>query len=121
MREAPSLMLIRSLFAAGCEVVAYDPVASTEAMRVLSLEHGEGKCAELITIAASADQATEDVDALVLVTEWKEFRAPDWTRLSEKLRSRVVFDGRNIYDPEAVAAAGLSYEGIGRMSRGAGQ
>ncbi len=121
MREAPSLMLIRSLFAAGCQVVAYDPVASTEAMRVLTLEHGDSKCSELIRIASSADEATEDADALVLVTEWKEFRAPDWTRLSEKLRHRVVFDGRNIYDPEAVATAGLSYEGIGRMIRGVSQ
>jgi UDPglucose 6-dehydrogenase len=121
MREAPSLMLIRSLFAAGCKVVAYDPVASKEAMRVLVGEHGESKCAELLKIVDSADKATEDADALVLVTEWKEFRAPDWSRLAEKLRSRAVFDGRNIYDPEAVAAAGLSYEGIGRMSRGVGQ
>jgi UDPglucose 6-dehydrogenase len=121
MREAPSLMLIRSLFAAGCKVVAYDPVASQEAMRVLVNEHGESKCAELLQIVDSADQAIQDADALVLVTEWKEFRAPDWARLAEKLRSRAVFDGRNIYDPEAVAAAGLSYEGIGRISRGVGQ
>jgi UDPglucose 6-dehydrogenase len=121
MREAPSLMLIRSLMAAGCKVTAYDPVASTEAMRVLTLEHGAATCAELIGIAGSADEALEDADALVLVTEWKEFRAPDWTHLAGKLRSRVVFDGRNIYDPEAVAAAGLTYEGIGRLSRGATQ
>jgi UDPglucose 6-dehydrogenase len=121
MREAPSLMLIRSLFAAGCKVIAYDPVASKEALRVLAGEHGESKCAELLQLVDSADQAIQDADALVLITEWKEFRAPDWSRLAEKLRSRVVFDGRNIYDPEAVAAAGLSYEGIGRMSRGVAQ
>ncbi len=76
MREAASLTLIRSLVAAGAQIVAYDPVVSTEAMRVLTLEHGADKGAELITIAASADEATEGVDALVLVTEWKELARP---------------------------------------------
>lgn len=114
MREAPSLILIRALFAAGCRVVAYDPVASTEALRVLSAEHGEATCAELLTIADSADAAVQGADVLVLVTEWKEFRSPDWQFLANTLARRAVFDGRNIYDPQTVAAAGLAYEGIGR-------
>ena len=114
MREAPSLVLIRALFEAGCKVAAYDPVASKEAQRVLLAEHGERVCGELFQLANSADDAARGADALVLVTEWKEFRAPDWRFLAENLAARAVFDGRNIYDPQTVVAAGLSYEGIGR-------
>jgi UDPglucose 6-dehydrogenase len=114
MREAPSLILIRHLFAAGCKVVAYDPVASREALRVLAAEHGEATCGELLRIADSAEQAAADAHVLVLVTEWKEFRAPDLAWLAGTLKDKTVFDGRNIYDPEAFAAAGLGYEGIGR-------
>jgi UDPglucose 6-dehydrogenase len=115
MREAPSLVLIRALFAAGASVVAYDPVASAEAHRVLIAEHGSAKCAELFTIAISANDAVRGADVLVLVTEWKEFRSPDWKFLAQTLTRRAVFDGRNIYDPHTVAAAGLTYEGIGRV------
>jgi UDPglucose 6-dehydrogenase len=118
MRESPSLVLIRALFEAGCRVAAYDPVASDEARRVLTEEHGERTCAELLQLLPSAEEAVQDADVLVLVTEWKEFRAPDWGLLAQTLRHRAVFDGRNIYEPEAVAAAGLSYEGIGRASKG---
>lgn len=116
MREAPSRILIRALFAAGANVVAYDPVASTEAKRVLLAEHGEDVCKARLRIADSAKAAVEGADVLVLVTEWKEFRAPDLPFLAEKLASKAVFDGRNIYNPEAFAAAGLVYEGIGRRS-----
>lgn len=115
MREAPSLILIRSLFAAGCRVVAYDPVAGAEGLRVLKAEHGEATCAELLTIADSAEDAARGADVLVLVTEWKEFRSPDWQFLAQSLARRAVFDGRNIYDPKVVADAGLVYEGIGRV------
>ena len=121
MREAPSLVLIRALFAAGARVVAYDPVASKEALRVLNAEHGEGKCAELLTIASSAEEAVRGADVLVLVTEWKEFRSPDFTSLARTLTQRAVFDGRNIYDPHTVAAAGLAYEGIGRAVKAEAQ
>ncbi|HEX9171791.1 MAG TPA: UDP-glucose/GDP-mannose dehydrogenase family protein [Telluria sp.] len=117
MREAPSLVLIRALFKDGCRVAAYDPVASDEARRVLTAEHGENTCAELLRLVPSADAAVQDADVLALVTEWKEFRAPDWKRLTQVLRLRAVFDGRNIYEPAAVAAAGLSYEGIGRAAK----
>ena len=117
MREAPSLVLIRALFAAGAKVRAYDPVASHEAQRILLAEHGEARCAELLTVTATAKEAATGADALVLVTEWKEFRAPDFSSLAQTLRSKAVFDGRNIYDPETVATAGLRYEGIGRTSK----
>ncbi|WP_036171597.1 UDP-glucose/GDP-mannose dehydrogenase family protein [Massilia sp. 9096] len=117
MREAPSRILIRALFEAGARVVAYDPVASTEARRVLLAEHGEDLCRDQLRIVESAKQAVDGADVLVLVTEWKEFRAPDLLFLAENLKMKAVFDGRNIYDPEAFAAAGLSYEGIGRRSK----
>jgi UDPglucose 6-dehydrogenase len=116
MREAPSRILIKALFDAGAKVVAYDPVASAEAQRVLLAEHGEARCNSQLRIVESAKQAVEGADVLVLVTEWKEFRAPDLPFLADKLASKAVFDGRNIYDPEAFAAAGLTYEGIGRRS-----
>ena len=117
MRESPSLVLIDALFAAGAKVRAYDPVASTEALRVLHAQQGEARCTELLHIAGSAQDATDGADVLVLVTEWKEFHSPDFTHLARVLRDKAVFDGRNIYDPESVAAAGLSYEGIGRVSK----
>jgi len=116
MREAPSRILIKALFDAGAKVVAYDPVASAEAQRVLFAEHGEDLCNAQLRIVESAKQAVEGADVLVLVTEWKEFRAPDLSFLADKLACKAVFDGRNIYDPEAFAAAGLTYEGIGRRS-----
>jgi UDPglucose 6-dehydrogenase len=116
MREAPSRILVKSLFDAGANVVAYDPVASTEAKRVLVAEHGEELCNARLRIVESAKQAVEGADVLVLVTEWKEFRAPDLPFLAENLKLKAVFDGRNIYDPDAFGAAGLVYEGIGRRS-----
>jgi UDPglucose 6-dehydrogenase len=116
MREAPSRILIAALVKAGAKVVAYDPVASTEALRVLVADHGEATCKAQLRIADSARQAVEGADVLVLVTEWKEFRAPDLPYLAEQLKLKAVFDGRNIYDPEAFAQAGLVYEGIGRRS-----
>lgn len=121
MREAPSLVLIRALFAAGARVKAYDPVASKEAQRVLNAEHGEAKCAELLSLTKSAEEAVQGADVLVLVTEWKEFRSPDWKSLATTLAARAVFDGRNIYDPHTVAAAGLAYEGIGRAVQAGAQ
>ncbi|MGI4718213.1 MAG: UDP-glucose dehydrogenase family protein [Janthinobacterium lividum] len=114
MREAPSLVLIRKLFAAGAKVVAYDPVASEEAARVLLAEHGPQRCEELLRIATSANEAVKGADALALVTEWKEFRSPDFRYLAEQLTAKAVFDGRNIYSPANVVSYGLYYEGIGR-------
>jgi UDPglucose 6-dehydrogenase len=73
----------------------------------------------MVRIVTSATEAAQGADALVLVTEWKEFRSPDFGALAQTLRARVVFDGRNIYSPELVAAAGLHYEGIGRRASGA--
>jgi UDPglucose 6-dehydrogenase len=119
MREAPSLVLIRALFAAGAKVVAYDPVAHEEAGSMLLAEHGAARCAEQLRIVTSATEAVQGADVLVLMTEWKEFRSPDFKALAAALREKALFDGRNIYPPELVAAAGLHYEGIGRSVRAA--
>ncbi|MDB5814800.1 MAG: UDP-glucose 6-dehydrogenase [Rhodocyclales bacterium] len=107
MREAPSRVIIEELFKRGATVTAYDPVAMHEAQRVF----GEDKR------LAYADQpmaALEGADALVIVTEWKEFRSPDFNTIKAKLKSPVIIDGRNIFSPELPRAAGLEYYGIGR-------
>jgi UDPglucose 6-dehydrogenase len=107
MREAPSLVLIDELMRRGARINAYDPVAAAEAARILGPR-------ERLRFAASAMSALEGADALVLVTEWKEFRSPDLDRIRRTLRQPVVFDGRNILDPIRARVAGLDYTGIGR-------
>ena len=107
MREAPSLNVARGLLDRGAEVVAYDPVAMDEARRVLGEVAG-------LSYAKTPLEAVAGSDALIVVTEWQEFRSPDFATLKRKLRTPLVFDGRNIYDPEQVRAAGLEYFGIGR-------
>lgn len=116
MREAPSLVLIQQLLQAGCRVRAYDPVARDEAARILQTTAVESLGSGQLALVASSAEAIEDADALVLVTEWKEFRAPDFSFLASTLRGKAIFDGRNQYDPEIVRAAGLRYYGIGRRN-----
>jgi len=105
MREAPSRVVISELVSRGASVCAYDPVAMTEAKRVI---------AESITYADGPMQALAGVDALVIVTEWKEFRSPDFEEMANLLKTKRIFDGRNMYEPSIVKRAGLIYEGIGR-------
>jgi UDPglucose 6-dehydrogenase len=107
MREAPSKVLITELLARGASIHAYDPAAMPEARRVFA-ERREIKYAD------SAMQALEGADALIVITEWKEFRSPDFSEIKAALRQFVVFDGRNIYSTETVKAAGLEYYPIGR-------
>jgi len=107
LREAPSLSLIRELVAAGARVRAYDPEATEGARR----EFGNDASIELV---GSARAACEGADALVLMTEWLEFRSPDFRWLAATLRDRALFDGRNLYDPAFVMESGLHYFGIGR-------
>jgi UDPglucose 6-dehydrogenase len=107
MREAPSRAIIGGLVQRGARVVAYDPVAIDEAKRVF------GSLAAL-TYAASPLDAATDADALVVVTEWQEFRSPDFGELKRLLRQPLLFDGRNLFDPAQVRGAGLEYFGIGR-------
>jgi len=105
MREAPSLVIIDLLLKAGAHVVAYDPIAMKEADRVL-----QGK----ITLANDQYEACIDADALVVVTEWPEFRMPNFKVLEKLLNEKVIFDGRNIYDIQELSEFGFDYYSIGR-------
>ncbi len=107
MRDAPSRTLLADLFAAGATACAYDPVAMPEARRLFA---GETR----LSYATSPNEALEGADALIIVTEWKEFRSPDFEAIKATLKSPVVIDGRNLYDPKLVRAFGLEYEPIGR-------
>ncbi|MGA9422791.1 MAG: UDP-glucose/GDP-mannose dehydrogenase family protein [Rhodanobacteraceae bacterium] len=107
MRAAPSRTLLEQLWSAGASVRAYDPEARVEARRLYS------ERADLL-LCDQPYVALEGADALVIVTEWKEFRSPDFGRIKELLGEPVVFDGRNIYEPATVESAGLAYYGIGR-------
>jgi UDPglucose 6-dehydrogenase len=109
MREASSLVLAGRLQGEGAEVVAYDPVAEEEARKLM---HG-------VEFAASGVDCVRDADAVVLVTEWDEFRGLDWGEVASAMRGTLVIDGRNALDPAAVRAAGLTYDGVGRQTDGA--
>ena len=105
MREAPSLVTISKLLEAGARVVAYDPVAMKEGRRILG---------DKIEFAKDEYDACIDSDALVLVTEWPEFRLPNFRVLQKLLKNNLIFDGRNIYDPEELGEMGFTYYAIGR-------
>ncbi|RMG55123.1 MAG: UDP-glucose/GDP-mannose dehydrogenase family protein [Gammaproteobacteria bacterium] len=107
MREAPSRVLMEQLWQAGARVRAYDPVAMDECRRI----YGERDDLELVD---SAEAALEGADALAIVTEWQEFRSPDLDMMRTRLSSPVIFDGRNLYDPERMAREGFRYHAIGR-------
>jgi UDPglucose 6-dehydrogenase len=107
-REAPSLVLIRDMVDSGARVRAYDPQANHTAAK--ALEELKGR----IEYCDSAPKACEGADALVVVTEWLEFRSPDFGWLARTLRSGVLVDGRNLYEPRLARAAGLQYYGVGR-------
>ncbi|MBF5013270.1 UDP-glucose dehydrogenase family protein [Burkholderia pseudomultivorans] len=115
MREAPSRRLIAALLARGATVRAYDPVAIDEARRVFALDLAEDADAlARLQFVDTQDAAVTGADALVIVTEWKEFRSPDFTRLKAELKAPVIFDGRNLYEPDAMAELGIDYYAIGR-------
>lgn len=107
MREAPSLEVIADLTARGARVLAYDPVAMPHASQILDSNPG-------VALVSDMYQALKGADALLIVTEWKVFRAPDMTRVKALLKTPVVFDGRNLYEPLDMAEAGFEYQGIGR-------
>ena len=107
MRQASSRRLLQQLWEAGARVRAYDPEATAEARRVF------GERADLV-LCGSAQEALEGADALVVVTEWKQFRSPDFANLRASLADGVVFDGRNLYQPAEAEEAGIAYYGIGR-------
>jgi UDPglucose 6-dehydrogenase len=107
IREAPALVLVNMLLAAGANCQVHDPEAMPNVKRLLG---------DQITYAAGPLQALEGADALVIVTEWSEFRSPDFALLAQKLKDKVIFDGRNLYEPKSVASAGLTYHSIGRVT-----
>jgi UDPglucose 6-dehydrogenase len=105
MRDAPSLMIIENLIAQGSKIKAYDPVAMNEAKRRLGNK---------IELVKDQYEALIDADALVLITEWAEFRLPNFKILAKLMKEKIVFDGRNIYDPAEMKELGFTYYGIGR-------
>jgi len=108
MREAPSLVLVADLLDHGAKVTAYDPVAMDEARKIFKSE-------PRVRFADSPMAALEGADALAIITEWKEFRSPNFQRVKEALRSPAIFDGRNLYEPAEVRQYGLEYYPIGRL------
>jgi UDPglucose 6-dehydrogenase len=110
MREAASRVLMEALWAEGAKVRAYDPVAMNECRRIY------GERADLV-LCQNSREAFEGADALAIVTEWREFRSPDFDAIKRALRSPAIFDGRNLYNPEFMARAGFSYYAIGRGKR----
>jgi UDPglucose 6-dehydrogenase len=109
MREAPSLKVIDALTAAGAKVRAYDPVALANARSII-------KDNKNVEFTNSAEAALKGADVLAVITEWLEFRSPNFEDLARKLKAKAIFDGRNLYDPATVRTAGLQYFGIGRGS-----
>lgn len=107
MREAPSRTVLEAIIAAGGTVQAYDPEAMDEARRLYPDETG-------LQLVDSADAALEGANALIVVTEWKNFWSPDFDLISSKLKDSVIFDGRNLYNPEMLKRSGLKYYSIGR-------
>ena len=105
MREAPSLVIIDKLLKAGCTVRVFDPIAMNECKR---------RIGDTVTYCNDIYEAVEGVDALIVVTEWKEFRLPEWNRLKNSMKRPVIFDGRNIYNPDELKTNGLEYFCIGK-------
>ncbi len=108
MRDAPSRVLIKGLWERGASVTAYDPVAMHEATRIFGSD-------PRLKLADTPMAALEGADALAIVTEWQVFRAPDFAALKARLKNPVIFDGRNLYEPKDVRAAGIEYFAIGRL------
>lgn len=107
MREAPSITVIRSLAEAGAHITAFDPEAMGPAKKIFS-------DLETVSFSENSYDALDGADALVIVTEWNEFRRPNFDRIAEKLTSKTIFDGRNLYQPEAMKDRGYTYVSIGR-------
>lgn len=115
MREAPSRVIISELVKRGAQVVAYDPVAMKEAQHCLDLDFkGNPEGLKKVSMVNDPMIALDGCDALVIVTEWKAFRSPDFDVVKQKLKHPIVFDGRNLYEPSAMEELGIEYQGIGR-------
>jgi len=115
MREAPAKTLLTDLISAGAKVLAYDPIAMEAAERELPKEWFESGA---LTLVANQYEALQGVDAMLLVTEWKPFRNPDLAAMGRTMKQRLIFDGRNQYDPDYIRAEGFEYIGVGRLADG---
>jgi UDPglucose 6-dehydrogenase len=117
MREAPSRVVIRQLLFRGAQVSAYDPVAGPHALQALRLDMSqEPHLLERFELAASDMQALEGADALMVLTEWKNFHNPDFEAMKDLMRKPFILDGRNLYNPEALSELGVAYQGVGRRN-----
>ena len=115
MRDAPSRVVISALLRAGACIVAHDPVAEEEARRVLVLDLADAPALlENLQFADKPMQAVQGADALIIVTEWKAYRSPNWTAMKAAMKAPVIFDGRNLYEPHAMQENGMDYVAIGR-------
>ena len=117
MREAPSRVVIKSLLQHGAKVTAYDPVAGHEAMAALKIDfEGQEALLKNFTLVAQDMDALKGVDALLILTEWKNFHNPDFQAMKLSMRTPYILDGRNLYNPDALADLGIAYQGIGRRN-----
>ncbi len=120
MREAPSLVIIDQLLEAGSSVAAFDPVSTENAVKLLNQGKAKpsgkkaGSGGSRVKFTNDQYEALKDADGLILVTEWQEFREPDYQKMKKLMRQHVIFDGRNLYKPEKVREMGFEYYGIGR-------
>jgi UDPglucose 6-dehydrogenase len=109
MREAPSRVLMEALWHAGASVQAFDPKAMEEAQRIYGSRDD-------LTLAGTKEAALKNADALIIVTEWQSFRAPDFDLLSRQLKQPLIFDGRNLFDPQRLSQRGITYVSVGRQT-----
>jgi UDPglucose 6-dehydrogenase len=117
MREAPSRVLIRALIDMGAKISVHDPIAMEEGKRAIALDFADNPTAlQNIVYASSAESALCDATFLVISTEWKAYRSPDFNLIKSKLRYPVIFDGRNLYEPTDMKTLGIEYYGVGRRS-----
>jgi UDPglucose 6-dehydrogenase len=117
MREAPSRVAIRQLLTRGAAVSAYDPVAGTEALKALRLDFANDLTQlDRFEMASGEMQALEGADALLVLTEWKIFHNPDFEAMKTLMRKAFIVDGRNLYNPDALAECGIAYQGVGRRN-----
>jgi UDPglucose 6-dehydrogenase len=119
MRDAPSRVIISALLRAGASINAHDPVAQEEAKRVLAQDLADApKLLQNLQFADKAMETVQGADALIIVTEWKAYRSPNWTALKAAMKEPVVFDGRNLYEPQEMKENGMAYVAIGRGNHG---
>jgi UDPglucose 6-dehydrogenase len=117
MRDAPSRVIISALLRAGANITAHDPVAAKEAKRVLALDLADApELLQNLQFADKAMQAVQGADALIIVTEWKAYRSPNWMAMKAAMKAAVIFDGRNLYEPHTMQENGMHYVAIGRGS-----